>query len=330
MRLIQRYVDRLILGTVKLWIIVRAYPHWRKHVDRMKKMGVDPVRVTLPVVADEKFFWRKLFDHNPLFVTLSDKIACKEWVMSQKIDARMPATLWVGRDANDIPDELWQRPCYLKASHGYNMNIPILSPPENKAEIVAKANSFLDLEHGREANEWAYRHVPRRLLLEEALFVDRPMIEVKYYTFGSIVEQFVLTRRGEQTVSARWIRQDDGGFSRDDRPTLHAPNIDPAPLPPSVETGLRLASEIGAYFDQMRIDTMSDDETVYLGEVTVYNNSGLFHLYGHLRGSHMNRSWDLRKAWFLTERQPWPWRIYASVFRRVLDRREVREKARNL
>jgi len=328
--LMQRYFDRLILGLVKLWIIVRAYPHWRKHIARMKKMGVKTVRVTLPVLADEKFFWRKVFDHDPRFITMTDKIACKEWVKSQKIDAKTAAVLWVGRDANDIPDALWERPCYLKASHGFNMNIPILSPPKDRAEIIAKANSFLGLEHGRESNEWAYRHVPRRLLLEEALFVDQPMIEVKYYTFGPVVEQFVLTRNGQPTVAARWVRQIDGSFLRDTRPTTHGPEIDPAPLPPSVELGLKLASEIGASFDQIRVDTMSDDETVYLGEVTVYNESGRFNLYGHIKGSHLNRSWDLRNAWFLKERQPWPWRIYANVLRRVLDRREVREKARNL
>ncbi|MEJ8559990.1 ATP-grasp fold amidoligase family protein [Yoonia sp. GPGPB17] len=324
MRLIQQFLDRVVFVLVKLWVMAHAYRHWKDLRKRLKKKGVKQVRVVVPLRGDEKFFWRKVFDHDPRFVTLSDKIACKDWVAAEGIAVQTPKTLWVGTDANDIPDALWHQPSYLKASHGYNMNIAVLSPPADRAAVIAQANAFVDKEHGRKANQWAYRHVERRLLLEEALFVDQPMIEIKYYTNGPIVEQFVISRHGPPTSGARWVRNIDGGYELDPTPTMHGPNIDTNPLPPAVETGLALAKEIGSRFDQIRVDTMTDGETLYLGEITVYSIAGRIHHYGHLVSTPLNRSWDLRRSWFLTVKQPWPWCLYAHALRRALDRREAR------
>lgn len=165
--------------------------------------------------------------------------------------------------------------------------------------------------------------MPKRLLAEEALFQDQQLIEIKYYTFGPIVEQFVISRQGEPTTSGRWQRQSDASYKLHDQPTTVSPIIDRAPLPPVVDKGLRLASEIGARFDQMRVDTMTDGETLYLGELTVYNQAGRAHLQGHYEDAPMNRSWDLRRSWFLTTPQT-GWRArYASALRRALDRRDA-------
>lgn len=313
----------MIFFVVKAWIMVTLRRPLRRCQRMIRRQGVRRVNVVVPSVGDEKFFWRKAFDHNPLFPVVTDKIDCKNWVAEKGFDVLMPRTMWTGTDANDIPDALWKRPSFLKASHGYQMNIPLLTPPTDREEIIAQANAFLKREHGRKDNEWAYRHVKPRLLLEEALFVDVPMIETKFYTFGPVVEQFVLTRNGEETASARWLRQLDGGYKRDDQPTTHGPLIDQAPLPPMIDKALRLASEIGSHFDHIRVDTMSDGETLYLGELTVYNQAGRFHRQGHFVEAPVNRSWDLRKTWFMTTPQKGLWRLYANALRRALDRREA-------
>ncbi len=324
MVLIQRISDYAIFGLVKLWIMARVSRHWRVLRNRLRKKGIQKVHVVVPLLGDEKYFWRKVFDHDPRFVTLTDKIACKAWVAQQGIPAQMPKTLWVGTDANDIPDALWEQPAYLKASHGYNMNIPVLAPPADRSATIAQANAFRQREHGRKHNQWAYRHVKRQLLLEEAVFVDQPMIEVKYYVSGPTVEQFVISRHGTPTTAARWLRQADGEYLRDDKPTSHGPDIDTAPLPPAVETGLKIAQEIGRRFDHIRVDTMTDGETVYLGELTVYSLTGRIHHYGHVASAPINQSWDLRRSRFLSQKQPWPWNLYANALRRALDRRELR------
>jgi hypothetical protein len=316
----RHFVDWSVLILVEMWVIVTANQELRRLRRRQRRYGVRRVTIAVPRLADEKFLWRKLFDHDPRFVTLTDKVACKEWVAAQGFDVKMPKTLWTGLDANEIPEAVWLQPIYIKASHGWQMNIPVLSPPENRGPIVAEANGYMDLEHGQASRQWAYRHVPRRLLAEEALFAGEELIEIKYYTYGAVVEQFVISRHGDPVTSGRWQRQDNGAYALDEAPTTVSPFIDRAPLPPAVDEGLRFASQIGACFDQMRVDTMTDGETVYLGELTVYNQAGRAQLQGHYMDAPMNRSWDLRRSWFLTTQQP-GWRgAYAAALRRRLDR----------
>ena len=318
-----RIFDWVVLKAVGLWMILAFFREWKLLRRRQRRYGVTRISLAVPMLADEKFFWRKAIDHDPRFVTLTDKIACKEWVVAQGIDIKMPETFWVGTDANDIPQSAWDRPIYIKAGHGWGMNIPVVDPAADHVKIIDEANTYMDLEHGRARFQWAYRDVPKRLLAEEALFQDKPLIEIKYYTFGPIVEQFVISRHGDPTTSGRWQRESDGSYKLDDQPTTVSPIIDRAPLPPVADEGLRLASEIGAKFDQMRIDTMTDGDTMYLGELTVYNQAGRAQLQGHYEDAPLNRSWDLRQSWFLTTPQT-GWRAcYASALRRALDQRHA-------
>ncbi len=316
----RRLFDWCILVFADLWVIVATNRQWRELRRRQRGYGVDQVKIAVPQLADEKFLWRKVFDHDPRFVTLTDKIACKEWIASQGVEVKTPKTLWVGTDAHDIPEDIWAQPIYIKGAHGCGMNISVLTPTADRAPIIERANDFLTREHGRPHHEWAYRKVPRRLLVEEVIFPGQDLIEVKYYTNGEVVESFMITRNGKQKTSGRWRRLLDGGYALHDQPTTTSPIIDRLPLPPCIDEGLELASIMGAQFDQMRVDMLTDGETVYLGELTVYNQAGRAHLQGHVLYAPMNRSWDIRKSWFLTTPQTGWRKWYAAALRRALDR----------
>ncbi len=323
----QRYLDRLIFRIVKLWIIVTVFPAWRELCKRHKAAHFLPPRVVVPQWGDKKFLWRKAIDHNPLFATVTDKIAAKEWAAAQGFAIKPPQTLWTGTDANMIPDALWEHPIYIKGAHGWRMNIPVLTPPADRDVIIAQANGFLAKEHGRRTRQWAYKPLPRRLIVEEALFPDQDLIEVKYFTFGATVEQFLVTRHGDDTTSTMWVRDPEGDYVMRDIPTIHSSTRDRLPLPLAVKAGVKMAEDIGAAFDHVRVDAMTDGETMYLGEITVYNLSGRF-VQGMETDAPVNRSWDLRNSWFLTAKQPWYWRPYANALRRALDRQEVRRNKR--
>lgn len=319
--MLQRIKDEIVFCAVGLWIIGAMRREWLRLVFRQLKYGLLRVRVTVPRLANEKFLWRKAFDHDPRFAIVTDKLAAKDWVAAQWIAAKMPQTLWSGIDASDIPDDLWQQPIYIKATHGCQMNIPVLTPPEDRNAVIAAANAFVTREHGARQRQWAYGQVPRALIAEQAISPGTELMEVKYYTYGPIVEQFVLRRAGPPVTAARWLREADGSFIRSDQPTVISKIIDQSPLPDVVFRGLALAVEIGALFDHMRVDTLMDGDDVYLGELTVYNIAGRVHLHGDKVDDYLNRSWDLRRSWFLSTPQT-GWRgVYAAALRRKLDRR---------
>lgn len=319
---VYKKIEYLVFRAVDRWIKKTKNAQWQRVRGFQKSFGVKNLRVALPQLPNEKFFWRKIFDHDPRFIIASDKIASKEWIIAQGINVKIPRTLWTGTDASQIPDDLWQRPIYIKGAHGWRMNIPVLTPP-NTAErdaIIAAANSFLELGHGEAAYEWAYFGVPRRLMVEEAITPGRSLVEVKYYTFGRSVELFMITRQGPPETAARWVKQANGGYARVNKATTSSKIIDKAPLPDAAFKGLEIASAIGGHFDHMRVDTYIDGDDVILGELTVYNMTGRVAVNGGDPNDHFNRSWDLRNSWFLTTRQKGWRRVYAGFLRRALDR----------
>jgi hypothetical protein len=93
-----------------------------------------------------------------------------------------------------------------------------------------------------------------------------------------------------------------------------APNC----LPQAIEAARRLNRGI----DYAGCDFMTDGRDLYAGEVAVYPGSGIT-AAGNKRAPNSNslieRHWDLRKSWFLRERQPGKLGLYADLLHSVLD-----------
>lgn len=317
----RRVLDECIFVCVGIWVVAKSRREWLRLLLRQFGRGVFLVRGAVPILANEKFLWRKLFDHDPRFVTVTDKVAAKDWVVAQGIDCKMPQTLWSGTDARTIPDAVWETPMYLKAAHGCQMNIPVPESPEDRERVIGEANAFLDQDHGTRRREWAYSGVPRRLIAEEAIGSDRELIDIKYYTYGEKVEQILTRVDGATSSDLRWALQHDGRYALFDPMGEFDARAEHAKLPDIAYKGLEIASQIGRQFDHIRVDILTDGETIYLGELTVYSRAGTAYGQGHYLAAPMNRSWDLRRSWFLTTQQP-GWRgIYAAALKRALDRR---------
>ena len=315
--------DTLIFLCVDLWLRRNYRRDLRKLLERQKAYGLTRANVAVPQLANEKFLWRKIFDRDPRWGTVSDKAAAKEWIAEQQIDVRCPKTFWVGTNARDIPAQVWEAPFYLKATHGWQMNIAVPANAPNRDELIAEANTFMDQAHGMRENEWAYSRIPPRLIAEQIIAPHTELIEIKYYTYGPVVEQFIVRRESEQITASRWTPDETGCFVRSNVPTAISPHLDLAALPAGHNLAMDFAAQIGALFDHVRVDMFLDQGQVFLGELTVYNLSGHVYLNGDKRDEVQNRSWDLRRSWFLTTPQTGWRRIYANALRRRLNREAV-------
>jgi len=295
---------------------------WLRLFRRKRGMGIPRPDIAFPLTANEKYAWRKIFDRDPRFVILSDKQAVKDWVAGLGVDVSVPTTLWCGTDARDIPETVLKGDVVIKATHGWRMNIFVKDGHYDQARLLEEANGFLEKSHGLEEFEWAYFDVPRRLLVEEML---RPascdLMDLKLYTFGPHVEQIVLISENEQgRAGAIWEPDSDGRFRMLEINTAISERIDRRPLPECIGKALRLASEIGTDFDHLRVDFLTDGTLLYLGEITVYNLAGRAHHTGHIVDTPLNRSWDLRRSWFLRASQKGWRKVYAAALRRAIDR----------
>jgi len=311
-----RFLDSLVLQSVR-FAVLACYPrlakaHW--YYDGHKYIPNPAV----PRTVNDKWLWRKMFDHSPVFTEISDKLGVREWLKRHGIQVRTPDVLWVGLSAQDIPDQVLEGGVVVKANHGWNMNIFLPKPPEDRAAMNREADAFLTQTHGDRPLQWGYLGIDRRLFVER--FVEEATSELKVYTFGSHVERVVtiFDRFGEMTADV-WVPDANDMLKRSAVNAVVGQGAADHPLPECTDEALEIASQIGAHFDHMRVDFMSDGTSLWLGELTVYNLTGHFHGVAPHESEILDRAWDIGKSWFLTTPQSGWRKLYAAALQRRLN-----------
>lgn len=272
-----------------------------------------------PSSIEEKFLWRKIFDHNPLFARTSDKLAAKTYAASICPELRIPEVYWRGTDLNEVPAGLMEKKAVLKANHGSGFNEFL---PYQKANLLAlqmKTKQWLSRCYGSRNGEWAYGNIDRKLFIEELIYGKncRPPIEYKIHACnGNAVWIFCLRDRFGDNPIATFFKPDGTTYQDDGNSGFEVHDRQPGD---SFSQALHIAQQLGADFDYIRCDFYENGGEIFFGELTTYPLSGYPRIRNQLLLKDWNQAWDLRDSWFLRNRQQ-GWRAgYAAILRSHLD-----------
>lgn len=310
-----KFLDLLIVRTATLAMLLK---HWQATFRFRRIVGRMP-HLCPPLLQKDKYFWRKVFDHNPVFEIFCDKLASKDWIRKRCLDLPVPATLWQGNSARDIPDELLNQAAFIKANNGSSHNIRIDGQSVDRQSIEAKFSRWLSRPYGQEKAEWGYRNVPRTVFMEKIITAPdgEPPVMIEVYAAGG-KPTAVLCVTGWKDGPRRASFFDVTGA----RVTVQSDDITPLPddwQPPSgfgkaVEYSRNLVHDT----DQIRCDFLCVGDKIWFSEMTPYTLSGL-EVFGSLDDEeYVYGAWNLQQSWFLrTGHEGWK-RVYADAFRRVL------------
>ena len=310
------FSDRLIFAVVQCLMVVR---HPRIVQSFWKRRGHIP-NFARPSELGETVQWRKVFDHNPLFTTLCDKLAAKRWVAANFPDVPLVEPVWVGTRPEDVPAEFTLPGYIVKANHGCRANYFPHLKPLPRPELNRLMARWLRRSYYLQG-QWGYRDIERRLLVEPRIGDGGPLTEYCFRCHGGVVAECYIVRDQH--------RNDSGSdFAGDGTRLPPMDGKDPANnlpldyvLPASYVRARDIASRISRDLDHVRVDFLADGDRVYLGELTIYPGSG----YGDERFSHVDglieRAWfrAMHLSWFYRTPQPWPTSIYQRAFRRWVD-----------
>ncbi|TFL18856.1 ATP-grasp fold amidoligase family protein [Jannaschia formosa] len=314
--------DRAVLLAAELWIALRAprlmVNSWR----RARAQGFRPFHA-LPLAGDEKFLWRKVVDRDPLHVTLSDKLAARDWVAAQGLDLPpQPQVLWQGERAEDLPRALLTPDAVVKVNHnsgGVHLVREDGADPELIAQRIA---GWLSDDFGRANGEWGYLAIPRRVFVERR--VGRPGVPLedwKVYAFAGRIARVVRIDPQSRPRAGQAYEADETGRLRLlDTPPGVCRVVKKGPPSPRLDEMLHAARALSRSLDHVRVDFLADDRDVWLGELTLYSEGGKFAGKGYDPEAPLSRAWDIRDAGAL--RRPaggLAWRIYARSLARALD-----------
>lgn len=220
-----------------------------------------------PRLFTEWVQWRKLNDRSAHHPALMDKLAAKGRVARTLGNEWVIPTLWSGRSLPAIPPVSGK--AMLKARHGCNQNAVLTDPapgPEWDA-LRRRSKAWCADPYGGVLDEWAYRAVPRGLLIEPFVSdTDQLPIDYKIYVFGGEATHVQVHR--DRGGRHRWLLHD-----REFRPL--SPSRDRFAAPASLAAMLAAAETLAAGEDFLRVDFYEVGGRPLFGEFCLYPGSGL-------------------------------------------------------
>ena len=254
--------------------------------------------------------WRKLFDLEPIYAVLCDKIAVRDYISERVGPEFLVPVLWIG-NPDAIPFETLAVPYIIKSNHATEQTIIVDGKASlNKQAVRAKAREWLDWCHGTAIDEPGYVHVPSKLVIERLLLRKdgSPPIERKFFVFDGIarVVQSVTVRVRDR---ARFVSHHTLDWTELPWTVTYPRPTETVDPPRRFGEMIRIAEQLGASFDHVRVDMYECDDRIYVGELTLYSYSGLNPFKpdsaDYVLGSYWNlQSNPLRALWaILTKRR---------------------------
>lgn len=234
-----------------------------------------------PQTYSEKLQWIKLYDRNPLYTKLVDKIEVKKIVRETIGSQYVIKTLaeWDNVDdikLEDLPDQF-----VLKTNSGGGSNGVIVCKDKKNFDLgIAKLKLKASLKENiyQTHREWPYKNVPPRVFAEEFM-VDESGYELKDYKFfcfnGKVKGLFIATDRykGDHNVKFDYY---DENFVHLDICQSHPNSANPILIPPqNFEEMKRVAEILSRDLKHARVDLYNINGRVYFGEITFFHYSGL-------------------------------------------------------
>lgn len=231
-----------------------------------------------PKTYNEKLQWLKLYDRNPDYTKMVDKIEAKKYVASIIGEEYIIPTIGVWDNPDDIDFDLLPNQFVLKCNHG--CGDMCICPDKSKIvpEFIKKSlNEGLKRDYFKIWREWPYKNVKRRVIGEEYL-VDESGFELKDYKFfcfdGKPKFMFI--------ASDRQLKNEETKFDFFDMEFNHLPfqnghlNANHSiAKPSSFELMKELASKLSKGIPHVRVDFYDVNGHVYFGELTFSHWSGL-------------------------------------------------------
>lgn len=250
-----------------------------------------------PKRVQDKYFWRKIFDHNPDFVIFADKLAAKDYCASKCPEIAIPEVYWSGDDIEKMPEDMWHTNGVLKTNHGSSQNVFLGRDARSRKDIKKRMKKWLSRPYGKRNGEWSYGQVKPKAFVEELLTP----------TEGSMLEEFNIFVANGRTIHTQHYIDRYGPkesltiYDRDGNVLPPEPSVHKTAsleVPDNYSYMIKLAEKLAQGVDYIRCDLYFFNNKVYFCEMTVYPKAGLSIFHGEKLIRLFEKSWRIQDSWF--------------------------------
>lgn len=165
----------------------KIYAHFLYEHHTGKKLDLEN-----PKEFNEKIQWYKVFYHPKILTQLVDKYAVRSYVEDKIGSQYLNEIYGVYNRADDIPFNNLPNQFVIKATHASSYNLIVSDKSKvNFKKSKRLLNKWLKTsQYYRTGQEWAYKDVPPRLIVEKFLKEDgeSSLIDYKFYCFNGVTK----------------------------------------------------------------------------------------------------------------------------------------------
>ncbi len=229
-----------------------------------------------PRTLTERILVKIATDRRPLLTRTADRVAARAYIEGKVGPGRLPDLLAVMEQPEDIRTLTLPQQYVAKATHGSQMvHIVRHDSAAERETIVTKGHRWLRTDYWKRHGEWAYRDIPKRVIIEAFLGGpdDPPPDDWKFYCIGGRVEIACIDLD-------RFTNHKRNFYDRDGRQLDLALNHrygpgPETPVPPTWSALVAMAETLAADFDFVRVDLFDLARGIVVGELTHYPAAGL-------------------------------------------------------
>jgi hypothetical protein len=282
-----------------------------------KSLGYWP-NICYPQTKNEKFMWRKIFDRNPMYRFVTDKLSVRQFIKTRCPDLLMSDIIWIGASPEQIPDALLVPGLVIKTNNGSHRNIFIVDAPIDRAQISEQITNWLTSPYEVNDGEWVYGKIQPYVFIEKLVPVPEgsQLADISCHVLmgkcALVTVELDLNRENERIAIYD---------TRANRLPFHAHPTDAKSrelpgdfaVPRTFDDAVRCAESIARDFDYIRVDFMSAGNQLYFCECTVFPMGG-FSIINREADGWIAAAWDLRNSWFMQRSQCGISGIYGKLY----------------
>ncbi|MCG5497789.1 ATP-grasp fold amidoligase family protein [Ectothiorhodospira variabilis] len=223
-----------------------------------------------PRSFNEKATHRRLFDRNPVWPIVTEKVSARTWIKEKQLDKHVRLIPMVSTFSD--PALVRELDCsgsiFIKAAWASGQNIKISTEDShNLRAIEGKLTEWLGAEYHPKRLVWAQTQMPRRFIAEHDLSKVgdlAPLCDYKFFVFHGKVR---LVQVWSGSKGNRKVTHFDPKGNHLDIRRVGKENGNHR-LPEQFAQLILSAEKVGGYFDFVRVDLYVVDGDIYFGEIT--------------------------------------------------------------
>ena len=233
------------------------------------------LNISNPTTYVEKMQWLKVHDRKPIYTTIVDKLAVKDYVAQIIGDKYIVPLLGVWETPDLIDYDKLPNQFVLKATHGGGARDVVICRDKdsfNKHAAAVQLNKSLNSDYWR-MREWQYKDVPRKIIAEKYLEDESGNLnDYKVMCFGGVpkliqVHRGRFTHQTQDFFDVNWNKLPIGQRE-------YPCTSDMIAKPSVLEEMLDCSKQLSQGLIQVRVDWYIVNGKLYFGELTLTDSAG--------------------------------------------------------